>query len=334
MFLDLFSRKPKGGAAATESSPPEGPPASIGKTPDLLKQWWEQGRYAAIVSEKDRWRTHPAGASIVQMATDKLDDELRFVPGGTILLAKTLNDFEGSPDEEVAVAPFLIDTFAVTNRQFQHFVEADGYDELDFWPEGVWAHLIEFCDSTGDFGPRFWTKGRCPNGREQHPVVGITWFEANAYAQWVGKRLSTEAEWEMTVNWRLHSQAKLVQRRYPWGNAMDKHRCNSWGIGIRDTVPVDAFSEGDTLNGVRQLIGNTWEWLNSDFVIADDEHRPISGDMALKSIRGGAFDTYFEWQASSHFRTGQIPFSRSHNIGFRCAIGLEDAPWAIGDPQE
>jgi iron(II)-dependent oxidoreductase len=329
MSLHFFSRKQGGGSATAGPSSPEGATGAPGKSPDDLKQWWDQQRYAAIVLEKNRWRTHPAGPSMIQMATDKLEDRLRFVPGGVILLSKTLNDFEGSPDETVEVAPFLIDTLAVTNRQFQHFVEAGGYDNLDLWPDDVWPHLIEFCDSTGEYGPRYWTKGQYPKGRERHPVVGLSWFEANAYARWVGQRLPTEAEWEMTVNWRLHSEAKLVQRPYPWGNSMDKKRCNTWSAGLRETAPVDAFGEGDTLNGVRQLIGNTWEWLDSDLVILDDENRPITGDMVLKSIRGGAFDTYFEWQASSHFRTGQVPFSRSHNIGFRCAIGLEDAPWAM-----
>jgi iron(II)-dependent oxidoreductase len=88
-------------------------------------------------------------------------------------------------------------------------------------------------------------------------------------------------------------------------------------------LPVNACPGGAAPNGVEQLIGNVWEWTSSDFVTTDDEGRPvIGGEMALKSIRGGAFDTYFPWQATSQFRTGLAGLSRTHNVGFRCALDL------------
>ena len=92
--------------------------------------------------------------------------------------------------------------------------------------------------------------------------------------------------------------------------------------GLGETVPVDAFESGAAPNNVLQLIGNVWEWTNSDFEVSDDEGRRVFGEMAMKSIRGGAFDTYFELQATSNFRTGQASLGRTHNTGFRCAADL------------
>jgi formylglycine-generating enzyme required for sulfatase activity len=75
---------------------------------------------------------------------------------------------------------------------------------------------------------------------------------------------------------------------------------------------------------VQQLIGNVWEWTSDNFEVDDEKHRAIVGDMSMKSVRGGAFDTYFAAQASSTFRTGVAALTRSQNVGFRCAF---DVSW-------
>jgi iron(II)-dependent oxidoreductase len=85
---------------------------------------------------------------------------------------------------------------------------------------------------------------------------------------------------------------------------------------------VTDYVDGASPNGVQQLVGNVWEWTVSDFEITDDEGHPIIGDMLMKSIRGGAFDTYFASQAASTFRTGAPCVSRVHNVGFRCAMDV------------
>ncbi len=94
--------------------------------------------------------------------------------------------------------------------------------------------------------------------------------------------------------------------------------------GIGETVPVDEFESGAAPNGVLQLVGNVWEWTASDLDITDPQGHPLVGDMLLKSIRGGAFDTYFPAQATSFFRTGLASLARAHNVGFRCVMDLHD----------
>ena len=90
-----------------------------------------------------------------------------------------------------SIPSFYLDRLAVTNEDFARFVDADGYGEMDFWPQSVWPSLLQFVDTTGHAGPRFWRQGRPMAGRERHPVVGINWFEARAYTKWCGKRLPT-----------------------------------------------------------------------------------------------------------------------------------------------
>ncbi len=152
-------------------------------------------------------------------------------------------------------------------------------------------------------------------------MTGVCYYEAAAYARWSGYRLPTEAEWQMAASWRIRSPADVL-RRYPWGDALDVRCCNIWATGVGVTVPVTAYEAGAAPNGVLQLVGNVWEWTSSDFQITDDEGHTLVGDMLMKSIRGGAYDTYFPAQAASSFRTGMASLNRMHNTGFRCALDL------------
>lgn len=115
-----------------------------------------------------------------------------------------------------------------------------------------------------------------------------------------------------------------MQRRFPWGDTMDRERVNLWGSGPGTTVPVYALPDSVSVGGVYHLIGNVWEWTTSNFGAWDTSTRRLETSRPLKSIRGGAFDTYFETQATCQFQSGESPISRKHNIGFRCALALCD----------
>jgi iron(II)-dependent oxidoreductase len=316
------SPRPGPGPDVARYEPAEMPPAES----DPLKRLWQQGRYAVIARNAPQWRGHPGGDALLSAAVNLLQDRLALVPEGTVTLPTTLSSEPGSPEVDVDVESFFLSVTAVTNVEFQRFVDAGAYDDLDLWPEELWPHLIELHDLTGAAGPRFWMNGRHNQRLAQHPVVGISWFEAKAYAQWVGLRLPTESEWQMAASWHIRSSAD-VYRRFPWGDAMDRTRCNLWASGRRGTVPVQEHPNGAAPNGVLQLVGNVWEWTDSDFEITDRSGRPVLGEMPMKSVRGGAFDTYFENQATSTFRTGQLSLARTHDTGFRCAAGLTDVPW-------
>src|SRR5206468_4186091 len=160
-----------------------------------------------------------------------IDENFALVPEGFVSLPQTIDDNPGCPEIDVETEPFLLARHAVTHAQFQKFVDAGAYEELELWPKDIWPHLIDFKDQTEHVGPRYWKNGRHDRRLAEHPVVGINCYEAAAYAQWAGFRLPTEAEWQMAASWRIRSSAHLL-RRYPWGDALDTRRCNIWASGI------------------------------------------------------------------------------------------------------
>ena len=293
---------------------------------DPLRALLQQGRYCAILLSRDKWNGHPGAAEVRAETVSRLEAQMALVPAGSVSLARALDAQAGGDEEDLDVPPFLMDVHCITNAEYQRFVDGGGYDALEYWPEDIWPHLIEFKDLTDSPGPRYWRHGRHDARRSNHPVVGISWYEAQAYALWVGKRLPTEAEWQMAASWSIRSSAD-IHRRFPWGDSMDNTRCNIWSSRVTETVPVDQYRTGAAPNRILQLIGNVWEWTDSPLEMTDDDARPIVGEMSMQAVRGGAYDTYFESQATSQFRTGLIALARTHNTGFRCALDLALASW-------
>lgn len=287
---------------------------------DPLERALQQHRFGQVVRAPELWRKHPDFRQALRAAVETIDDCFCLVPDGSGVLTLCINNEPDGAEQEFVTNPYLLASRAVTNGDYQRFVDAGAYDDHDLWPEEVWPHLINFRDQTNHAGPRYWREGRHDRRLARHPVVGISWYEAAVYAAWAGYRLPTEAEWQVAASWQLGSV--LNGRRYPWGDALDLECCNIWASGHAHTLPVDACPGGATPNGILQLVGNTWEWVQSDFHCTDEEGREIVGETEMKGIRGGAFDTYFAWQATSTFRSGLPALTRVHNVGFRCALDL------------
>jgi gamma-glutamyl hercynylcysteine S-oxide synthase len=226
----------------------------------------------------------------------------------------------------VRVDSLYMDRFPVTNEDYQSFVDGGGYEQSSIWHPEVLPAVLDFVDKSGTPGPRFWENGRYPPGKAKHPVVGVCWYEACAYARWVGKRLPTDAEWVKAAAWPVTlGSSSRRQRRYPWGQSMDRERANLWSASLGATVTVDEFSDGVSVGGVYQLIGNVWEWTLGDFDAGFADAPTDDQDQGpLKNVRGGAFDTYFENQATCQFVSGELPLARKHNVGFRCVLGTCD----------
>jgi iron(II)-dependent oxidoreductase len=284
------------------------------------------GQYCVVLTSEP-----PPGDAELVAAWKTLEARTGLVPAGNTCLLPAFEPRHSAPapsfDQQhvISVSAFYIDRHAVTNEQFERFVIDGGYDREELWPPEVCAHLLQFRDQKGHPGPRFWSAGKPPIHKRNHPVVGISWFEANAYARWSGKRLPTAAEWQRAASWSC-TQGAASEARYPWGNAFDPQRANTWHSGRGDTVAVDDYPLGATTNGIRQLIGNTWEWTSDGMDARREGNSHIIFESLLAEIRGGAFDTYLETQATCQFRTGQPPLYRRPNIGFRCCISAQDLP--------
>ncbi|MDP6556437.1 MAG: formylglycine-generating enzyme family protein [Pirellulaceae bacterium] len=259
-----------------------------------------------------------------------LEERTGLVPAGETRLAIGLESsetwFAQSMDQSslVSTGAFYLDRYAVTNDQFFEFVTAGGYNQQKLWPPKILPRVLQFVDQTGHPSPKWWSAGKPPAHKRNHPVVGISWFEANAYARWSGQRLPTAAEWQQAASW--FSDGAAGEARYPWGDSFDPNRANTWHSRHGDTVPVDEYSSGSTPNGICQLIGNTWEWTADGLDGGDEGSSRIIFERTHAEIRGGAYDTYLETQATCQFRTGQPLLYRGTNIGFRCCIAARDLP--------
>jgi iron(II)-dependent oxidoreductase len=266
----------------------------------------------------------------VKAAQAALDDAMAIVPQGPVTVRARCYDSldeERAPKAErlVQVEGFFLDRFPVTNREYRLFVAEGGYEQMALWDETIWPAVLGFVDRTGQPGPRYWENGTHADGHEDHPVVSVAWYEACAFARWAGKRLPTDAEWVKAGAWPVMSESgKPVQRKFPWGDAMDCRRANVWGSGTEGTVAVHTLPDGASLGGVHQLVGNVWEWTTSTFGAWEPAQNKLETYLPLKSIRGGAFDTYFDTQSTCQFQSGESPLARKHNVGFRCALGFCD----------
>lgn len=278
------------------------------------------GRYAVLLRPE----------VIKNLGSDQLDDvleivdrEMAVVPAGQVSVDHNRYGHCGENGEHAEVQTaddFLIDRFAVTNSDFKRFIDDGAYETPDLWDEEIIPALADFVDKTGKPGPRGWSRGSYPPDVAEHPVVGISWYEANAYARWVGKRLPTRGEWVKTASWPVVTDGQPTrQRKYPWGNLFDESNANVWVTGLGHTVPVEEFENGNSLSDVSQLSGNVWEWMANEFQLQYDGRLVFPAD-PMKALSGGAYDTYVERQASCQFESGESPFARKHNIGFRCVL--------------
>ena len=326
--------------ADNEASPHPRPTAACDRAKDdavdqrdaLVQQMLDQSRYALLLRPQIAAGLKPKQFAQVAQA---LDEGMALVPDGEVTLGRSPEASDEipisvvasaqSPGHTVKVQRFFLDRYPVTNRQYYEFVAAGGYERMSLWDESVLPALLDFVDRTGHAGPRYWKNGCYLEGQENRPIVGVCWYEALAYAGWVGKRLPTEAEWVKAGCWPVAiSKSGRFQRRYPWGEMIDRKRANLWGSGPETLVDVDEFEEGVSVGGVYQLIGNVWEWNFDDFQPERILPENTTLEEPLKGIHGGAFDTYFDNQATCQFQSGENVLSRRHNIGFRLAISVCD----------
>lgn len=252
-------------------------------------------------------------------------EDMIYIEGGPFLLG---NDGPEALDNEkkshwVDVQPFWIDPFPVTQCQFQHFIESGGYQNRQFWSEIGWRWLQDNPVCL----PTHWVE----TDGDNLPVCGVSWYEAEAFARFVGKRLPTEVEWEKAACWSPESlnpaDAQTSKRPFPWGNQPPTaDTCNHGGFN-RGTTPVDQHPLGKSAYGCYDLLGNVWEWTNTWFhPFPEFEPYPYKGysmayfDHRHRVLKGGSWATHRPVLRGA-FRNWYEPRIRSHFAGFRCAYG-------------
>ena len=227
----------------------------------------------------------------------------------------------------VQIAPFRIARVAVTNGEFLEFVEAGGYRRREWWSDVGWAWRA----GAGVQAPRHWVREGTAWLQRRfnqvaplavgHPVIHVNWHEAQAYCRFAGRRLPTEAEWEYAAAW---SAIEGKKRRYPWGESAPAAAHANLETGA--PVAVDAYGEGDSASGCRQLIGNVWEWTESSFNpfpgFEIDPYQEYSQPWfgTHKVLRGASFATTRRLVRNT-FRNFYTPDRNDIFAGFRtCAL--------------
>jgi formylglycine-generating enzyme required for sulfatase activity len=200
---------------------------------------------------------------------------------------------------KVQLDGYYIDQYEVTNRQFQAFVDASGY----------------VTDAEHKSEASTW-RTEYTEGKDNYPVVRMSWNDARAYCKWAGKRLPTEAEWEKAAR-------GIDARLWPWGNDWDASRLNSLASGRKTTMPVGSFDGGASPYGAMDMAGNVWEWVNDWYAAAyyqtGNDQNPIGPEGGEdRVLRGGGYNNgLYEVRTAHRHKGGQTGYAPDH--GFRCA---------------
>ena len=267
---------------------------------------------------------------------EDVEGDMALVPGGPFEMGAPPEGFaydNERPRHAHDVPAFLIDRVPVTNGQMLDFIGDGGYRRPELWAAAGWAwrerEAVEL--------PRYWS---CDDGAylvrafgaeapvdPGLPVCHVSWYEADAYARWAGKRLPSEAEWEKAAAWDPGSGQS---RPHPWGGQAASERVANLGQLSFGAAPSGAYRGGESACGMRQAAGDVWEWTASPFEgyrgFRAFPYREYSEEFfggPYRVLRGGSWATQPE-AVSNTFRNWDYPERRQIFAGFRCAADPEE----------
>ena len=216
------------------------------------------------------------------------------VPAGEFIMGSNERWDDEAPEHISATNAFYIDLNEVTNADYKNFVTATKRTHPFHWPEG---HL--------------------PKNKENHPVIYVSWFDANDYCSWAGKRLPTEQEWEKAAR----GEEGLI---YPWGNEWSLDKSNNPYKNSTGTEPVGSYPKGRSPYGLNDISGNVWEWVDSYYL-------PHPGNPVTRAeygedkrvLKGGSWFDCLSYgcglSAPTFNRSFFTPEVKNNSFGFRCA---------------
>jgi formylglycine-generating enzyme len=249
----------------------------------------EQSKREQQEKEKKARATKPE-----DIKKDYNDANMVLVPAGDFLMGS--NDYDNEkPIHTVYLDAFYIDIYEVTNAQYKKFMDATGRKEPSYWDD---------------------SRLNMPD----HPVVGVSWYDAKSYAKWAGKRLPTEAEWEKAV------RGGLVGKKYPCGDTITHDDANYSGIGGKDkwehTSPVGSFAPNGY--GLYDMAGNVWEWCedwyDDSYYRNSPKQNPTGPSSGLfRVLHGGSWGDGATTLRVANRGNGNLT-DEFVNVGFRCVL--------------
>jgi formylglycine-generating enzyme required for sulfatase activity len=266
-----------------------------------------------------------------QAGDERIDDfgiEQVYVPAGCFLMGSTEEHIEEVrslapswvarglaaeiPQHEVCLTSgYWIDKYEVTNEAYQAFIDEGGYQTEEYWSEDGWEWLN---DQTVENLPY-----ECAEPVPDHPRVCVTWYEAEAYANWRGGALPTDAQWEYAAR----GPEALI---YPWGNEWDPSLANV--VDSEELMPVGSYPEGVSWVGAYDMSGNAMEWANdwldADYYAESPREDPTGPETGrVKSEHGGWWGSNLVVARTAYRHYEDPPTYQDHHIGFRVVSPAE-----------
>jgi formylglycine-generating enzyme required for sulfatase activity len=253
------------------------------------------------------------------------------IPAGDFQMGNNGNEGYSNSDELpqhwVTLSSYRIGKYEVTRGDYKKFMNAGGYSNPAYsvyWSTDGWSWKGSKTE------PLFWTESQywgSPPGwfdqSDNHPVVGVSYYEAEAFCNWAGGHLPTEAQWEKAARW-TGSHPNV----YPWGDSGDYQMCNSWYDSVctgNQTAPVGSYETGASPYGCQDMAGNVWEWCKDWYGSSyysssptSDPPGPSSGSWRV--LRGGSWNENNYAYIRCAFRNRYTPTQRYSLVGFRCAM--------------
>jgi formylglycine-generating enzyme required for sulfatase activity/energy-coupling factor transporter ATP-binding protein EcfA2 len=249
------------------------------------------------------------------------------------------------PQRRVQVNTFRIGKYAGTNQEFKRFIDAGGYEARECWSEAGWnwlqgrpedeKDLPEWRRRAGRNAPRYWQDPNLGMRKPNRPVVGITWYEAQAYCKWLTERLWKEGKLGKGELVRLPREAEWEKaargtdgRWWPWGNEWDAGRANTGEGGARSTTSVGIYPSGASPCGALDMAGSVWEWTSSlykRYPYKPDDGREDPDADGPRVLRGGSWCDTAEL-ARCAYRVDGAPGLWAGRVGFRCVVAPPVSP--------
>jgi formylglycine-generating enzyme required for sulfatase activity len=251
------------------------------------------------------------------------------VPSGIFIMGSDKGAPYEGPPRKVYLDGYYIDRYEATNALYQKFVNDGGYENPKYWSQEGW----DWKENGRISYPGFWLGkeySKSQFGWEYHkpdqPVAGVSWYEADAFCRWAGKRLPTEAEWEKAARGE-------DGRTYPWGEDPPDCSYANYAGCLQNPAPVGSSEKGKSPYGLYDMAGNVWEWVSDwfteDYFKEDREKEVLVNPKgpekgSVKTRKGGAWyyeerniRTYTRWRNPPEYR--DYPSVKGCPIGFRCA---------------
>ncbi len=285
----------------------------------LIQHESQHNETIIFILQLHRWQKNLISSSLKSQESYSIPNcsDMVEIPAGEFIMGNDAIDAQDNerPAHPVYLDTYWIDRYPVTCKQYREFMLTGGYQNRQWWSEEAWQWL----QANSISQPLYWSDSP---GWDNHPVCGVSWYEAEAYANFAGKRLPTEAEWEKAASWNVAKEQKVT---YPWGEDRPNKRLYNYDSAIGQTTPVNVYSEGQSPYGCYDMLGNVWEWTASWFAGYDKFiSYPYPGysqtyfDKRHRVLKGGSWATR-SWGLRTSFRNWYHPWVRQILAGFRCA---------------